>query len=278
MSLLPWLNDLLIQVTPSPSPNPISPSTSSVDIELLKHQLEFLTDANTRLAKSFDFFSKTILAIVALLGGIGVFLFGKTLKEAKQIADDVARAEIRRVVSQSITEEVNRVLPGLKDEIKQEINNNISATITQRIEDVQRAIEREGIIGFTSIEYVALNSPSQPKEVNLLRNRSFQAVNFRSNWEQLGNQYDVLVLDFFTQDFSDEQRLEIIRENINKFSSQSALVIYAPPPPKGLKPEVFTVLDENQVYYTPANNPVALIGRVVDAAHMAYALHHSNNT
>ena len=219
----------------------------------------------------------TILgSILAGLGVFAYFLFGNTLKEAKQNVDDVARAEIRRIVSQSITDEVNRVLPELKDEIKQEINNNISAIITQRIGDVQRTIEREGLIGSTSIEYIALNSNSEPEEVNLLKNRSFQAVNFCSNWEQLGNHYDVLVLDFFTQNFSDEQRLEIVGETINKLSSQSALVIYAPPPPKGLKPEVFTVLNDNKVYYTPANSAVALIGRVVDAAHMAYALRNSN--
>lgn len=265
--------------TPTPTPNPAT-ANPSASLELLVKQLEFLQDANTRLANSFDAFLKSlnfylvvIVAIVGIVGAVAAYLFGKTLQETKNIADQIAKTEVNRVVSAAITKEVNRRFPKLEEDIKQDVNRSVSQTLDRRIEDVTRAIEREGVIGSTQIAYFVPNNRSKPKEFNFLKNRGFKEVSFCQEIQQIGSQYDVLVLDFFTQEFTNEEKQEIVTQI--RFLPKSALVIYhsfRPPIPQ----KVFDILDLQQVYYTPANNPVALIGRVVDAAQMAYALRMSD--
>lgn len=263
---------------PSPTPTPNPTSNSSIEVELLLKQLEFLKDANTQLAKSFDSFVHSlniyfaiIVAILGILAGFAGYIFGKSLKESKDIAEDIARREVNRVVSVTITQEVNRILPALKEDIKQEVNRGISETVNRRIEDIERAIDREGIIGSTSINYLLRGNSAEPKEFNFLKGRGFQDVRFCQEIQQISARYNVLVLDFVNQEFTTEQKEEMIAQ-IN-FLPQSALVIYHPfQPPIPLT--IFEILNQKQVHYTPANNSVALIGRVVDAAQMAYALRH----
>jgi hypothetical protein len=267
------------QTPPSPTPTPNPTPNPSIDIQLLTKQLEFLQDANTRLANSFDAFVKSlniylgiIVVILGILAAFAGYIFGKSLSEAKAMADEIARSEVNRVVSNAITQEVNSILPRLKEEIKQEVNRGVSETVNRRIEEVQRTLDREKVVSSTKIDYLLPleNQPTRvPQECNLLERRGFGEVRFRHNLQQHNAQlYDVVVIDFVNSDFTDEEVSNIVEEVTTNWSSQSALAIYI-----GRRVEALDdLLRDKQIYFTPANNAVTLMGRVVDAAQMAYAL------
>lgn len=81
-----------------------------------------------------------------------------------------------------------------------------------------------------------------------------------------------MVLDFVNQDFTDDEASAIVEQVADNFSPKSVLVIYI-----GRRVPAFdNLLKDKNIYYTPANNAVSLMGRVVDSAHMAYALRGGN--
>ena len=94
-------------------------------------------------------------------------------------------------------------------------------------------------------------------------------------YNQKTPQCDVLVLDFLTKDFSEDERARIISNIISIFNQSPVkftLVIYVPFGNKRLSDELQKLLDDNNIFSTPANLPITLMGRVVDAAHMSYAI------
>ncbi|WP_243713793.1 hypothetical protein [Nostoc sp. 106C] len=148
--------DFLFAQTPTPSPNPLPIPTParSLDVELLKSQLEFLKDANTRLGESFNKFVGAMqftLVVFAFLGAVLAFIFGKNLDDAKKVASDM---------------------------IRQEVNNNLANLVKAEVENVKRTLQRERVIGLTIVEYYLPSNGSETKEFKLLKQRGFQKVRF----------------------------------------------------------------------------------------------------
>jgi hypothetical protein len=253
---------------------------SSVELELVEKYIKFLDSANTGSAKSFNdsishletFMLIFISAIVAILGG--------SLWTSKDNALKILDGQLEKIIAQKVDD---------------------------RTDVLKTLIEKEGVIGKTNIHYLLIGDYQKPTECQLFIDRQFKEVEFFTNIQDCKNslndlsnknEYNVIVIDFLNQEFvseeknlkklSEEQKriiqqgreeiINLIIKIINKSSLKLVLVIYVPSPPRqGLHPPIFQLLDENEIYYTPANNPVSLIGRVVDAAQMAYALQHRKN-
>ena len=252
MNILNYIFRIIAQNPPSTTNN-ISPST---DINLL--------------AKQFDFFFRavgvTFTAIAILLTLIGlltsIFVIVTSLQNKKTLKD--AKEEIDKSV-------------------KRQLQSYIVKSIEQRIESLERTFEKEEVIGSTIIKYVeSIENSNEEKaeEVNLLKQRGFKDVFVQSYpLKRDRKMYDVLVIDFFNRIFKDNEEKEkevvnIVEHVIDNLLPQTALVVYVSGYIKGLD----NVIKNKQVYFTPANNPVSLIGRVVDAAQMAYALQNSKNS
>ncbi len=240
------------------SPRPPAPTpTPSPDMELLMKQMEFLKDANTQLTESFNAFISTINTafvligiLLGVLGLVGTFLYGKTLSDVKQSAGSL------------VTQEVNRI---------------VSKTIKERVDYFERVLEREEVIGRVTVDYllpIEHRPDKSPEECQLLQNRGFQEVKARWFVDQRDRRlWDILVLDFVNHDFTDDDVSAKVKEVADNFSPKSVLVIYI-----GRRVPALDNLSKNKkIYYTLANNAVSLMGRVVDSAHMAYALRGKNN-
>jgi|GEM_PF-5847277 len=233
-------------------------SVSSVDLELLKDQMDFFYKTNTQLGDSFDSyvssFYKLVLGASIVIGVLGVvagFVFNKTLKEARETAEETVEREVKK---------------SLKRKIKEEI------------EIIKRSLDQERIIDITKVNYFLDGESNEPELCTLIRDRKFKSVNFYGQVADLNRNRncDVLVLDFVTKDYSEVERKKII-ENIielhNKHSVKFTLVIHVPfGKDKKLSDELQKLLDDNGIFFTPANAPITVMGRVVDAAQMSYAL------
>ena len=246
-----FFNGVIAQSSPS-SPSNISPST---DINLL--------------AKQFDFFFRavgvTFTGIAILLTIIGlltsIFVIVTSFQNKKSLKDAIAEID---------------------KSVKRQVNTYIVKSIEKRIESLERTVEKEEVIGSTIIKYIESinhNKRETLAEIKLLKQRGFKDVLVDSYpLKRDSKMYDVLVIDFFNRNFASPEEKEqevvnIVEQVIDNLLPQSALVVYVSGYIKGLD----NVIKNKQVYFTPANNPVSLIGRVVDSAQMAYALQHSEN-
>jgi hypothetical protein len=248
MSFFQVVASFVAQVPRPPAPT----STPSPDVELLMKQMEFLKDANTQLTESFNAFVSTINTafvligiLLGVLGLVGSFLYGKTLSDVKQSAGTL------------VTQEVNRI---------------VSKTIKERVDYLERVLEREEVIGWMTIDYLLPSNrrPDKfPEECKLLQNRGFATVKFRHSLGERERQArDIVVLDFVNHDFTDDEVSTLAEQVMTNFSPQSVLVIYI-----GRRVTAFdNLLSKTNIYYTLANNTVTLMARVVDSAHIAYAL------
>jgi hypothetical protein len=251
MTIFDCFYHLIAQNAPSLN-NTISPST---DINLLARQFDFFFRAVGLIFTAIAI----LLTLIGLLTAIFVIVTSwqnkKTLKEAK--------ADIEKSV-------------------KRQVNNYIATTIEKRVESLERTLEKEEVIGSTIVKYVVSieqNNGRKAEEVKLLEQRGFKDVFVRFYPLQRDRkQYDVLVLDFVNKSFTNNEEkekevLDIVKQASENMLPQTALVVYVAGRIEGLD----DVLKKKQVYFTPANNAITLMGRVVDAAQMAYALQHGNN-
>ena len=246
-----FFNEVIAQSSPS-SPSNISPST---DINLL--------------AKQFDFFFRAVgvtftgitilLTIIGLLTSIIVIV--TSFQNKKSLKDAIAEID---------------------KSVKRQVNTYIVKSIEKRIESLERTIEKEEVIGSTIIKYVeSINRDNRetPAEVKLLKQRGFKDVFIDSYpLKRDRRMYDVLVVDFCNRSFVSKEEKEkevvnIVEQVIENLLPQTALVIYVNGRIEGLD----NVIKDKKIYFTPANNAITLMGRVVDAAQMAYALQHSEN-
>lgn len=242
----------IIAQNSSSSLNNISPST---DINLL--------------AKQFDFFFRAVgviftgIAILLTIIGLltSIFVIVTSFQNKKTLKDAIAEID---------------------KSVKRQVNIYIVKSIEKRIESLERTVEKEEVIGSTIIKYVESinrNNRETLAEVKLLKQRGFKDIFVNSYpLKRDRKMYDVLVIDFFNRSFAspeekEEEVVNIVEQVIDNLLPQTALVVYVSSYIKGLD----NVIKNKQVYFTPANNPVSLIGRVVDAAQMAYALQHSED-
>ena len=253
MNRLAWLiwlqiHPFVIAQSPSPSPKP----SPAVDASVLQAQLDFLKDANSRLAASFQSFTTTVnlvlvflTAVLGILGGIAFFLYGKTLKEAKET---------------------------IETQVQREVEQTISRTLKRRIDKLERVLTREDIVGLVQVDYLLpTHQPiALPLEFTLLRDRGF-FVRPQYGLDAYRPQTDVTVLDLVNCNFSPDQIKDTLTRLNDRLSDQSVLVVYV----MGSYPEV-NELGKRTRYSTPANFTLRLIGTVVDAAYVAHTLRYQS--
>ncbi len=243
---LVWLQTLPFVIAQSPSPS--AKPSPVLDVSVLQAQLEFLKDANTRLAASFQSFTTTVnlvlvflTAVLGILGGIAFFLYGKTLKEAKET---------------------------IETQVRQEVEQTISRTLKRRVDNLERVLTREDIVGLVEVDYLLPTNQeiALPLEFTLLRDRGF-LIRSRFGLNNYRPQTDVTVLDLVNCNFSPEEIKKTLNRLKDRLSDQSVLVIYV----MGQYPEV-NELGQKTRYSTPTNFTLRLIGTVVDAAYVAHTL------
>lgn len=263
LSSLLLLFGLLAQAQPSPAPTSTPPRVSP-DPDVLLQQIEFLQKAHDSLAESFRSFTMTVnitvtivLALIALLGLIGTFIFGKSLQEVTTVTDGIVRRRIAK-------------------------------TIGKRIDDLERVMELEEVIANTRILYVLPHSNSEPQQLedfNMLEQRGFKDIRLESNLNFRRSRKEIVVLDVANitdpeiKD-SKEKKDKLVCEVAKKCLGEVVFVIYYP----GMS-DIITKLRKKEAifeeealkteqpkYWHPANTPVSLMGSVVDAAHVNQSL------
>ncbi len=227
---------LLAQTSQSPTPN---------DLELLRKQLDFITQSNKDLNESFKTFveaMKFVLVVFGFLGAVLAFIFGKNLDDAKKVA---------------------------RDAIRQEVDSYVTTLVHAEIENVKRTLQRERIIGDTTVNYYLPHQTQPPREFKLLQARGFRDVRFPKDLQQLQTAVaDVIVLDLENwlttlpeaeQEAAAKDQIETL---LNLLPRSAVLVVYV----RSVVKYLYSVPRDR--YITPVNNPVTLIGMVADAAYV----------
>jgi hypothetical protein len=223
----------------------LSQAPTADQIELLTQQIEFLQDANSRMANSFGQFVTLVnVAITVLVAVIGILGFS-TRKEIKQSLDDMVRAEVSK---------------------------QLANTVQAQVEDLDRIVRREALVGQTQVDYLLPTATANDltAEYQLLKARGFQMAWLPYDPDRRLAASHVLVLDLINPNLSEERQEAFITEvgrKISHLSSQTpVLVIYV----RGRRQAVDAFPKE--MVYIPANSRGTLIGAVTDAAQVAYAL------
>jgi BMFP domain-containing protein YqiC len=224
---MPWLATLLSQ------------APTADQIELLTQQIEFLQDANSRMATSFSQFVTLINAVVVVVGVFLGILGFRTRQEIKQSLDEMVRAEV---------------------------NKQIASTVQAQVEDLDRIVRREALVGQTQVDYLLPTATANDltAEYQLLKARGFQMAWLPYDPDRRLAASHVLVLDLINPNLSEERQEALITEVGRKISHLSpqppVLVIYV----RGRRQAVDAFPKE--MVYIPANSRGTMIGAVTDAA------------
>ncbi|MBW4631950.1 MAG: hypothetical protein KME30_08605 [Iphinoe sp. HA4291-MV1] len=266
---------LIAQSTPSPTASPIpkpyvSPSPS-VEVELLKSQIQFLQDAHTRLNNSFGTFvsainlSFIVLGIIlGVAGAISVYLFNQSLKEARQLIRNEVERRLQAVVDEAVGDEVS---------------------------NLKTVLDREKVIGGINVDYfLPWQQPvlpeDYPEEYQLLATRGFKATRPLDASKKVKFLGDVIVLDLVNYTLVEDEEKNKLSEReiappletrvaeqlnkiINRLPPQAVLVVYIRPGKQRIN--AIDELSQKVKYYASANTPVNLMGVVVDSAYVAHA-------
>jgi hypothetical protein len=268
-----WLiQNRVLFVAQTPTPNPSTPKPSPVpDIELLKSQIQFLQDANTRLNNSFGSFvgainvSFVVLALIlGVAGAISVYLFNQSLKEARQL---------------------------VRQEVERRLQTSVSEIVGQQVSNLQQILDREKVVGGISIDYVIpqqqpLIPDDYPEEYQLLAQRGFQSARIIDAAKRIKLSGDVVILDLVNyQLIADTEKnnlteievsklvedrvVDQLQKVLNLLPNRAVLVVYIRPGKQRIN--AIDGLSQKVKYYASANTPVNLIGTVVDSAYVADA-------
>lgn len=268
-----WLiQNRVLFVAQTPTPNPSTPKPSPVpDIELLKSQIQFLQDANTRLNNSFGSFvgainvSFVVLALIlGVAGAISVYLFNQSLKEARQL---------------------------VRQEVERRLQTSVSEIVGQQVSNLQQILDREKVVGGISIDYVIpqqqpLIPDDYPEEYQLLAQRGFQSARIVDAAKRIKLSGDVVILDLVNyQLIADTEKNNLTEIEVSKLvedrvadqlkklldvlPNKAVLVVYIRPGKQRIN--AIDGLSQKVKYYASANTPVNLIGTVVDSAYVADA-------
>jgi uncharacterized protein YbcI len=262
---------LVAQATPSPTATPKAVPTSGADVELLKSQIQFLQDANTRLNNSFGSFVSAINlsfvafgVIFAIAGAVSAYLFSQSLKEARQM---------------------------VRDEVERKLQASVSTVVGQQVDKLKQMLDREEILGNISVDYIlpqnqALLNDDYPEEYLLLAERGFKATRILDASRRIKISSNVVVLDLVNYKLvSDSEKGSIKEEEIGKLIEQrvsekikdilkalpnkAVLVVYIRPGKQRIN--AIDELSQKVKYYASANTPVNLMGTIVDSAYVADA-------
>lgn len=243
-------------------PDLITPQNSSVDIQLLTQQINFLKDANSELHTTFSSFATTInitvIVIGVLLTTIGAFLTASTFY-------------LNRIYNNTVKE--------LKEDAKNRLNrtqanleSNLSFATDKKLEQIKRTFKQEEAVNNSEVIYIN-TKVSEPLEFRILSKRGFDRLSFSNNIKQQDFSKKIVVLDLVNLGLDEEQELSATDEIINKaikeieesFPRDSLLVLYCRPS----IPRITQLLKANKIrYVTMANNRISLVGAVVDSAYI----------
>ncbi len=251
--------------TPKPSPSP------AADVELLKTQIQFLQDANTRLNNSFGSFVGAINlsfvvfgVILGVTGAISIYLFNQSLKEARQL---------------------------IREEVERRLQISVGEAIGQQVDNLKRILDREQVLGGINVNYILpqdkpLLSDDYPEEYQLLAERGFKSTQILDASKRLKISGDVVVLDLVNYqlildeeknrlseveiaNLTEERVAEQIKKILNALPNKAVLVVYIRPGKQRIN--AIDELSRKVQYYASANTPVNLMGTVVDSAYVADA-------
>jgi hypothetical protein len=251
--LLDWF------IAQAPSPNP--------DIDLFKNQIELLKATNAQQSAEFleklkfiaednknlhDRFSQFITTVQAVLGlfavlaALGGYLFGKNLKESREM---------------------------IREEVKARIANQVHDLVQTEVVAVRRSLSREQVIGETVVDYLCLGQ--SPQEADFLRSRGFKTVRFYRDETGLRTaRGEILIIDIYNwlqqdgmifESLSDGKRQEgqnLIDRVVRTIPATAVAIVY-------VKGRVTLPLQPNVV---AANTWITLLGTAADAAHLAKAV------
>ncbi|MEM7553508.1 MAG: hypothetical protein AAF378_05310 [Cyanobacteria bacterium P01_A01_bin.84] len=266
-----WLLQIYLfiaQATPTPTATPKPSATPVTDIELLKSQIQFLQDTNTRLNNSFGSFvnainlSFVVLGIIfAVVGAVSIYFFNQSLKEARQM---------------------------VRNEVERKLQASVSTVVGQQVDKLKQILDREEILGNISVDYIVpqdevLTVDDYPEEYLLLAERGFKDTRILDTSKRIRVSGNVVVLDLVNyQLISDveknSQGVDIplliqtkAADKINKIvklvPSKAVLIVYIRPGKQRIN--AIDELSEKVKYYASANTPVNLMGTVVDSAYVA---------
>lgn len=253
-----------------------TPGGGASQMDLLRQQLEFLAkenarqgvefseklkllaDENQKLSESFKTFVSAMkdgVYFVGILSGVGIglltFLFGRSFKEAQETA---------------------------KSAVSRQVEERMAAIADNRIDLVRRSLEREAVVDKAIVEYWLFGGQMPPREFKLLETRGFQQVRFfNQDGQSRRRDVDVVVLDLnnwcdaqgtkfgamVKVDQDAQVQVQVDRVTAGVAGRSMVFVVFAT--------GYFAYLNEvGQDYLvTATNNPVSLVGTVVDAAYLA---------
>lgn len=255
--------------TPAAPVTPTAPTSTSVDVELLKAQIDFLKTANDSLASSFAQYVTTInlsLAIggiafgaITLLGGV---LFGQNLWE------------FRRTLA-GVNKEV-------EETVRQRVQQEVAVVVRNRVERLEAMLAREDLPGRMTVDYVLpvaqAQSDAQKTEQKIaqkgLERRGFRVFpKFLPELQQddtavkLPNfAADIVVLDLYNVQV--EETEQIIQRVVSKVpKSKGVSIIHL----SGRSARMDELTREGH-YCSAANGPLTLVARVLEAAYVMDAI------
>ncbi|VEP18152.1 conserved hypothetical protein [Hyella patelloides LEGE 07179] len=209
---------------------------ASITSELVKDEFDLL---KSNISYSYRIINFAFISVTAIAGFVGLTKI-LSFKELKRDVNDL----IERTVTKEIAEKVN-----------------------QRIEDVERIVKQEAIVSSTNVKYCLpmLNPDIRSlQEYKLLDNRGFN-ISPVENHERKSSfsNCDVVVMDFVNGQFSDDEEvISILKKIVAIIPERLTIVIYI----KRRVNELDNIFNNQDVYYTPANNVLTLMGRAIDAA------------
>lgn len=245
-------------------------SPAAAQVEILVQQIEFLQDANDRLASSFESFTNTVnltfgifMAIMGLFAGIGVFLFGRSLKEAREEVKKITDREMERVVGEAIAKELPQV--------EQTIRQQLAEQTQSEIDNIQQMIDLEAVVKDTKIVYILPSQSRTPKppECRMLKERKFKDVEFLNEADWPDFRGKIVVMDLINYG-GDDAEGEIHRAiaGCEPLKEEVILVFYT-----GFSERYRALQTSKELFYfNSANNRISLMGALVDAAYVLQTL------
>lgn len=255
---------------PSPTPVPIpggAPGAEgSIELELLRAQLEFLQTANEQVNGNFEYFTNLLNTFFTMFGSlitivlaIGTVLGWQSFKE------------IRSAVEQ---------------QVRREVEQRIQRAVDASEAEIRRIVEREGLLLHTvKVAYLVPEGPDDPTpELELLRTR-ITHVEFTVNISQNLLESNVVVVDLkqkgWDRDGAPDAEVQLAKDWVDRLLGRlpdwSTVVIYTP---NNRSPVVGALLGRRQNLrqeFIPANTRISLMQGVESAAYVSIGLQQQAN-
>ncbi|MGF1537409.1 MAG: hypothetical protein ACFB4J_13140 [Elainellaceae cyanobacterium] len=248
------------------------------DIDLLTSQLEVLKESNAQLGRTFSYFISAVTVIstiLAIAAGFAVYFLGKNVQEFRQTAQQTVEAAVQRT-QQEAQQRIDREVAQATRTIRQDLDRQLTALVKTEVENVERTLQKERIVSETLVTYYCPELLQPPKEYALLEDsQRFQDVTFcQSLLEVRQSPGHVVVLDVINWKAAQvmDERDRLVEEQLtgllglDSWTASTVLVVY-------VAGRLSCLNQVGNSYVLPANNPVTLVGHVVNGAYVAYGGH-----